>query len=168
MGGEGFAGRFHSVGRDGTGSGWGKLLLSSVGVRNGGPETPPWGFHWALIGSGRRAGSCLWWLRLQGYVPTKREKLAVWSGWLEVRGEGLLLGGEVGGRGDFLGEVLLGRLGLEGFLVGKSAQGQWRRPGLVAAGRAWEVPTRFAWVRRAVLLPVVGHRDSKAMSLLST
>ena len=38
MGGEVFAGSFHSVGRGGTGSGWGKLPLSGVGVRNGGPN----------------------------------------------------------------------------------------------------------------------------------
>ena len=50
----GGAGSFHWVVRGGAGSGWGKLVLISVGVRNGGPEAPPWSFQRLLLGSGGR------------------------------------------------------------------------------------------------------------------
>jgi len=64
-----------------------------------------------------------------------------------------------------VGEVSLGRLGLEEVLMGESSQGRCVCPERVAVGRAWELPTRFAWVRRATILPAHGYPDYKAMSL---
>jgi len=67
---------------------------------------------------------------------------------------------EGGCRGGFIGSIGVGRV-----FGGEICPGQWRRLERVAAGPAWELPTRFALVRRAILLPMVGYAKYKAMSL---
>ena len=75
MGGEVFAGRFHSVVRGGAGSGWGKLVLISVGVRNGGPEAPPWSFQRLLLGSGGRLSFPVLCILITKLCPFLTEKI---------------------------------------------------------------------------------------------